>query len=49
MLPEAAFRARNLDQFKSALQLIDFASQNLIYADKKGNIGYFVTVADCFT
>jgi len=36
-------RARNLDQFRSALQMIDFASQNFTYADKKGNIGYFVS------
>ena len=36
-------RARNLDDFKSALQLIDFASQNFTYADKRGNIGYFVS------
>jgi penicillin amidase len=36
-------RASNLDEFKGALQLIDFASQNLTYADTEGNIGYFVT------
>jgi penicillin amidase len=36
-------RARNLGQFKKALQLVDFASQNFTYADKKGNIGYFVS------
>ena len=36
-------RARNLDQFKQALQLIDFASQNITYADEAGNIAYFVT------
>lgn len=36
-------RARNLDEFKTALQLIDFASQNISYADTKGNIAYFVS------
>jgi penicillin amidase len=36
-------RASNLDEFKAAIQLIDFASQNLTYADSDGNIGYFVT------
>ena len=36
-------RARNLDEFEAAIQLIDFASQNLTYADSDGNIGYFVT------
>ena len=36
-------RASNLDEFKAALQLIDFASQNISYADKQGNIGYFIT------
>lgn len=36
-------RASNLDEFKAAIQLIDFASQNLTYADSGGNIGYFVT------
>lgn len=36
-------RATNLDEFKAAIQLIDFASQNLTYADKKGNIGYFIS------
>ncbi len=36
-------RANNLDEFKAAIQLIDFASQNLTYADKRGNIGYFVS------
>ena len=36
-------RARNLDEFKSALQLVDFASQNIAYADTAGNIAYFVS------
>jgi len=36
-------RASNLDEFKAAIQLIDFASQNLTYADKRGNIGYFIS------
>ena len=36
-------RARNLDEFKSALQLIDFASQNISYADTAGNIAFFVS------
>ena len=36
-------RARSLGQFKQALKLIDFASQNFTYADKNGNIGYFVS------
>lgn len=36
-------RARNLDEFKSALQLVDFASQNISYADTAGNIAFFVS------
>ena len=36
-------RASNLEEFKAALQLIDFASQNISYADTKGNIAYFVS------
>lgn len=36
-------RASNLDEFVAALQMIDFGSQNLTYADRKGNIAYFVT------
>jgi penicillin amidase len=36
-------RASNLDEFKAAMQKIDFASQNLLYADRDGNIGYFVS------
>ncbi len=36
-------RARNLDEFREAIQLMDFASQHLTYADRHGNIAYFVT------
>ena len=36
-------RARDLGEFKSALQLVDFASQNISYADTKGNIAYFIS------
>jgi len=36
-------RARNLDQFKEALQYFDVGSQNFIYGDIDGNIGYFTT------
>lgn len=36
-------RARSLGQFKKALKLIDFASQNFTYADNNGNIGYFIS------
>jgi penicillin amidase len=36
-------RARNLDEFKSALQYFDFGSQNFVYADDRGNIAYFTT------
>ncbi len=36
-------RAHNLDEFKAGLQLIDFASQNFSYADRRGNIAYFVS------
>ncbi|HRX90344.1 MAG TPA: penicillin acylase family protein [Steroidobacteraceae bacterium] len=34
---------RNLDDFKEALQFFDFGSQNFIYGDIRGNIGYFTT------
>ena len=34
---------RNLDDFVAALQYFDFGSQNFIYGDIKGNIGYFST------
>ena len=36
-------RARNLDEFKTALQYFDAGSQNFIYGDIDGNIGYFTT------
>lgn len=36
-------RARNLNDFKAALQFFDVGSQNFIYGDIKGNIGYFTT------
>jgi penicillin amidase len=43
----AAFRkinnARNLEQFVAALQDFDVGSQNFIYADVEGNIGYFTS------
>jgi penicillin amidase len=35
--------ARNLDEFKVALQYFDVGSQNFIYGDIEGNIGYFTT------
>ena len=35
--------ARNLDDFKTALQYFDVGSQNFIYGDIDGNIGYFTT------
>ncbi len=35
--------ARNLEQFKRALQYFDVGSQNFIYGDIHGNIGYFTT------
>jgi penicillin amidase len=35
--------ARNLDEFKHALQYFDVGSQNFIYGDIDGNIGYFTT------
>ena len=38
-----AGRARNIDEFKLALQYFDFGSQNWIYADVEGNIGYFAS------
>ncbi len=34
---------RNLADFKEALQFFDFGSQNFIYGDIRGNIGYFTT------
>lgn len=36
-------RARNLDEFKQALQFFDFGSQNFAYADVDGNIAYFTS------
>jgi penicillin amidase len=35
--------ARNLEDFKTALQYFDVGSQNFIYGDLSGNIGYFTT------
>lgn len=35
--------AKNLDQFKAALQLFDAGHQNFIYTDVDGNIAYFTT------
>jgi len=35
--------ARNLTEFKAALQYFDVGSQNFIYGDIEGNIGYFTT------
>jgi len=34
-------RAQNWDDFKSALKTFNSISQNVVYADKKGNIGLF--------
>jgi penicillin amidase len=36
-------RASNLDEFVEALQYFDVGSQNFIYGDVEGNIGYFST------
>jgi penicillin amidase len=36
-------QARSVDEFKSALQYFDVGSQNWIYADVEGNIGYFTS------
>lgn len=36
-------RARNIDDFKAALQHFDVGSQNFGYADVNGNIGYFTS------
>jgi penicillin amidase len=35
--------ARNLTEFKAALQYFDVGSQNFIYGDIEGNVGYFTT------
>lgn len=37
----AANRARNWDQFKTALKSYGGAAQNFVYADVKGNIGWY--------
>ena len=37
----AADRARNWDEFKSALKKYGGAAQNFVYADTKGNIGWY--------
>ncbi|HZO03614.1 MAG TPA: penicillin acylase family protein [Burkholderiales bacterium] len=34
-------RARNLDEFKDALQRFDAGAQNFVYADVEGNIAFF--------
>jgi penicillin amidase len=36
-------KARNLDEFKAALQYFDMGSQNFAYADVDGNIAYFTS------
>jgi len=36
-------RARNIDDFKAALQYFDVGSQNWIYGDVEGNIAYFTS------
>jgi penicillin G amidase len=36
-------RARNLAEFKDALQRFDVGSQNFVYGDVEGNIAYFTT------
>jgi penicillin amidase len=36
-------RARNLDEFRTALQNFDVGSQNFGYVDKTGNFAYFVS------
>lgn len=33
-------RAQNFDQFRAAAALFDVPAQNLVYADRQGNIGY---------
>jgi len=35
--------ARNLEDFKDALQRFDVGSQNFVYADVRGNIAYFTS------
>jgi len=34
-------RATNYESFRSALKLFEVGAQNIVYADKEGNIGYF--------
>jgi len=34
-------RARNFDEFKTALKQFETGAQNFVYADKKGNVGYY--------
>ncbi|MFQ5923193.1 MAG: penicillin acylase family protein [Anaerolineales bacterium] len=36
-------RAQNWDEFRDALQYLDIAGQNAVYADVEGNIGYQAT------
>jgi penicillin amidase len=36
-------RARNLDDFKNALQRFDVGAQNFVYIDVRGNIAYFTS------
>ncbi len=36
-------RARNVEEFQTALTFFDFGSQNFVYGDTSGNIAYFVT------
>ena len=36
-------QAKNVDDFKAALQYFDFGSQNFAYADVDGNIAYFTS------
>ncbi|OQX55106.1 MAG: hypothetical protein B5M54_03780 [Candidatus Aminicenantes bacterium 4484_214] len=36
-------RAQNWEEFKAALSLFGAPSQNIVYADKQGNIGYYLS------
>lgn len=36
-------QAKNVDDFKAALQYFDFGSQNFVYGDVDGNIAYFTS------
>jgi len=43
---EAVYRlnqARDWDSFRAALRLFDTPSQNFVYADREGNIGYYLS------